>query len=121
MEISSDSGQPDKSQNRYLPHGSQDGNVWRRVFVPTYFTFIAAYDDPWVVKDKDAIQALQKIWNHVYVGRQNSVDIPHTILVHKAVFKVVRLFLLTKLISITFSWRRRNVFVNGGEVSAPRP
>ena len=94
VEISSDSRQPGKSQNHYLPHGCQDDNVWHHIFIPTYFTFIAAYNDPWVVKDKDAIQALQKIWNHMYVSHQNSVDIPHTVLVNKAVFKVVHLFLL---------------------------
>jgi hypothetical protein len=59
--------------NRDLPPGSQDANVWHRVFIPTYIVFVANYSDPWSVKDEDALVALQHVWNTVYLNPKKTL------------------------------------------------
>jgi hypothetical protein len=73
-----------KLTNKDLPRGCQDGNLWRRRFIPTYMTFVASYNQVWSVIDGDAIDAMQKIWDQIY-GQK----IPHTIELHDAVFQTV--------------------------------
>jgi hypothetical protein len=74
-----------KFNNSHLPSGCQDGNRWRRIFVPTYITFVAGYDNPWSVTDDDAVPAMQAIWNKVY----DNPKITHKIEAQQAVFSVV--------------------------------
>jgi hypothetical protein len=74
-----------KFNNSHLPPGCQDANRWRCVYVPTYITFVAAYQNPWTVADHDAIRAMQTIWDHLY----KNPKIAHKIQAQQAVFCVV--------------------------------
>jgi hypothetical protein len=76
--------------NRDLPPGSQDANVWRRVFIPTYIVFVANYSNPWSVKDKDALVALQHVWNTVYLNPKKNLGLAHTVEHQDSVFSIVR-------------------------------
>jgi hypothetical protein len=60
------------------------------VFIPTYVNFVAAYKDPWFVNDEDALNAMQEVWDVVFLNRSSSEDIPHVIELNMAVFSIVR-------------------------------
>ena len=77
-----------KWNNNDLPPGCNDNLEWRRVFVPTYLTFLAARPDPWTIEDDAACQGLQKIWNTVYHNRPGKPDHFHMVLSQRAVFGV---------------------------------
>jgi hypothetical protein len=53
-----------KFTNYDLPDGSKA--LWWPVFIPTYAKFVANQEDPWLVKDQEAVVALQKVWNTIY-------------------------------------------------------
>jgi hypothetical protein len=75
--------------NADLPFGCRKDNVWRRTYIPTYITFVAGYRDPWTVGDDDAVTAMQKTWNKVYLNRSRMADIQHQVVVNNAVFSIV--------------------------------
>jgi hypothetical protein len=77
-----------KFRNEDLPAGCQDQGRWRKIFIPTYITYLSGYKDGWVVGDTDAVNALQKIWKAVYRD-----EIPYTIEVNDAVHAIVCFFL----------------------------
>ena len=60
------------------------------MYIPTYLTFVARCEDPWVIPDDKAIDAMQKTWDKVYVGRIGLQDIMHKVIANKAVFSIVR-------------------------------
>ena len=74
-----------KYKNSDLPDGCLSNNVWRRIYVPTYLTYVASYDDPWTLKDSDGINAMQCIWDDIYGHK-----VKYTIKVNDAVFNIVR-------------------------------
>jgi hypothetical protein len=76
--------------NRDLPVGTHRDNMWRRVYIPTYVTFVACYQDPWIIPDHRGIEAMQKAWDKVYVGRAGLQDILHKVVANQAVFSIVR-------------------------------
>jgi hypothetical protein len=55
-----------RTTNKDLPPGSQDGNRFRRHFIPTFIKLVAAGNDPWVIVDKDAVILLQRAWKKIY-------------------------------------------------------
>jgi hypothetical protein len=75
--------------NSHLPRSSLSNNSWCRVFIPTLINFLATYKDPWAIKDSEAIRAMQKIWDCVYLNRFGFPDIPYTVVANQAVFSVV--------------------------------
>jgi hypothetical protein len=78
--------------NSHLPPSSLSNNSWRRVFIPTFINFLATYTDPWVIEDAEAIKAMQKIWDHIYLNRPGFPDIPYAVVTNQAVFSVVSPF-----------------------------
>jgi hypothetical protein len=56
-----------------LPAGAEVHNLFRAVFVPTYERWVGMQANPWVIPDPDAIEALQTIWDAIYV------DLPFTV------------------------------------------
>jgi hypothetical protein len=74
-----------KFKNENLPEGATANNMWRRVFIPTYITYIASSEDPWVVDDDDALASMQIIWKAVYAQK-----LTHIITLNGAVFHIVR-------------------------------
>jgi hypothetical protein len=74
-----------KFVNKQLPAGCEKGNRWRRVFIPTYISYVAGYKDPWFVDDDDAVDAMQHIWDRVF----SSDGIVHVVEVNDSVFSIV--------------------------------
>jgi len=56
-------------KNGDLPDGCQTGDVWRRTFIPTYLWWVATQPDPWCLDDEKAIEAMQDIWDTIYVTK----------------------------------------------------
>ena len=77
-----------KWSNSDLPAGCADKSEWRCVFIPTIYTFIASFTDPWTMDDETAAQGFQKVWNKVYHNRPGKPDHFHLVLPQKAVFSV---------------------------------
>jgi hypothetical protein len=107
-------GDAQKFTNKALPDGCQDGNRWRRIFIPTYIHFVADCENPWSVNSDKAVAAMQKIWNTVY-GK----SIPHTVQVNQAVFSVVCIVVFISAVLTTMA-RLSNVYTSGAAVSAPQ-
>jgi hypothetical protein len=74
--------------NSDLPAGCADKNEWRCVFIPTVYTFVGSFTDPWTMDDETAAQGFQKIWNKVYHNRPDKPDHFHSVLPQKPVFGV---------------------------------
>jgi hypothetical protein len=74
-----------KSTNKDLPNGCQDGQRWRRRFIPTYMRYIAGSEDPWTIDDDKAQEVLQQIWIGVYGAK-----LRYTVEINDAVFRIVR-------------------------------
>ncbi|KAG2032242.1 hypothetical protein BDR03DRAFT_1025719 [Suillus americanus] len=72
-------------QNNDLPEGCQDGNTWRRVFIPTVAHWAGGEVEPWGPEDEDLRDAMQEIWNYIYRGK-----IQHEISRSGAVLKVAK-------------------------------
>jgi hypothetical protein len=106
-----------KFNNSHLPAGCQDGNRWRRVFVPTYIGFVAGYRDPWTVNDKNAVAIMQAIWNKVYENPR----IAYQIEPQQEVFSVVSWLPVLRLTVDLFATRLSNVFSSGAQHSARPP
>jgi hypothetical protein len=51
---------------QHLPPACHYESRWRRIFIPTYISFIAQQQDTWTVDDSVAISAMRKIWKVVY-------------------------------------------------------
>ena len=77
-----------KWSNNDLPAGCTENNVWRRVFIPTFFTFLAASACPWTINDEVAAQGLQKIWNMTYHNWPGKPNHFHLVLPQRAVFSI---------------------------------
>ncbi|KAG2150699.1 uncharacterized protein EDB93DRAFT_1103403 [Suillus bovinus] len=77
------SGANHRYQNDDLPEGCQDGNTWRRVFIPTVAHWAGGEVEPWGPEDEDLRDAMQEIWNYIYRGK-----IRHEISRSGAVLKV---------------------------------
>ena len=75
--------------NANLPFGSRKDNVWRRMYIPMYTTFVAGYKDPWAVSDDEAVEAMQRTWDKVYLNRGRTPDIQHQVVLNNAVFSIV--------------------------------
>jgi hypothetical protein len=101
-------------KNTDLPKGYNVGNAWRRIFIPTYTSFVSASKDPWNVDDGEAVVAMQKIWDVVYVAGNKGNKIPHKVLANQAVFSVVRSNLMSRN-KLTFPYRQINACMSGGE------
>jgi hypothetical protein len=106
--------------NANLPTGCNKANAWRRNYIPTYTAFVAAYRDPWVVEDEDAIAAMQLAWNAVFINRISGEDIPHTVTLNQAVFCIVR-FPFHRPNSFLTAFRQTNASTNGVLPSVRRP
>ncbi|KAG2124201.1 hypothetical protein DEU56DRAFT_923601 [Suillus clintonianus] len=79
------SGANHRYQNDDLPEGCQDGNTWRRVFIPTVAHWAGGEVEPWGPEDEDLRDAMQEIWNYIYRGK-----IQHEISRSGAVLKVAK-------------------------------
>jgi hypothetical protein len=90
-------GSRERAKNEDLPDGCQDQGRWRKIFIPTYITYLAGYKDGWIVGDTDAINALQKIWKAVYGD-----EIPYTIEVNDAVHAIVCFFKNVTILLLIF-------------------
>ena len=71
-------------QNDDLPDGCQDGNMWRRVFIPTVAHWSGGEVEPWGPDDDELRDVMQDIWDDIYEDK-----VKHTILRSGAVMKVV--------------------------------
>ena len=74
-----------KYNNADLPNGCLERNTWRRVLIPTIFSYLAACPDPWAQDDSVVASKLQLTWDTVY---KDEPFVRHTILPSKAVFSV---------------------------------
>jgi len=63
-------------------------NQFRRAFIPTYITWAAEFPDPWRIKSKQAVEAMNKIWAQIYARK-----VPYEITTNMDVYKKVRHFL----------------------------
>ncbi|KAG2124207.1 hypothetical protein DEU56DRAFT_917080 [Suillus clintonianus] len=79
------SGANHRYQNDDLPERCQDGNTWRRVFIPTVAHWAGGEVEPWGPEDEDLRDAMQEIWNYIYRGK-----IQHEISRSGAVLKVAK-------------------------------
>jgi len=75
-----------KWTTQHLPPACHYEGRWRRVFIPTYMSFIARQQDAWTVDDSVAILAMRKIWKAVYGD-----TISYKITTDSPVFAVVRI------------------------------
>jgi hypothetical protein len=73
-----------RSSNKNLPAGSQDGNRYRRHFIPTLLKLVAALNEPWVLVDTESVTIMQKTWRKIYGER-----VEHVFIVNDPVFKNV--------------------------------
>ena len=72
-----------------LPPGCQDQNRFRKRYIPTAIWFAASYQNPFVIDDQAAVDALQQIWDAVY---DNAIPSYTNVEVGDAVFKLVSNF-----------------------------
>lgn len=59
-------------------------DCYRGIFILTFTWWVVHQADPWTIKDEDAIEAMQIIWDGVYGSK-----IKHKITVGDSVFKNV--------------------------------
>src|SRR5258705_6786909 len=71
-------------KNSDLPPGSQTEDRWRKRMVTTAMWWLAQRDDPWNPGDEELLEALQLIWDVIYVKHCK-----YTIVVNDAVFSLV--------------------------------
>lgn len=90
------SGTNHRYQNNDLPEGCQDGNAWRRVFIPSVAHWAGGDVEPWGPDDSDLRETMQEMWDHIYRGR-----IQHEISRSGAVMKVVSLLFVSLRSSLT--------------------
>ena len=62
----------------------KNGGVWWYNVMLTYISFIASYENLWVIQDQHAINAIQVIWDAIYSWR-----IWYTVEFHIPVFIIV--------------------------------
>ena len=103
----------------HLPNGCQYNGTWHRIFIPTYFQYLACREsDAWAANDDESVSVLQKIWNFVYGDK-----VPHIITIQGPVFALVGVtFLIQVPRSLIASLHRSiNMFVNGVGDLLPLP
>jgi hypothetical protein len=64
------------------------------MYIPTFAVFVGGYRDPWIVSDEDAIEAMQKSWNKVFLNRRHAGDIQHQVTLNGPVFSIVSMTVL---------------------------
>lgn len=57
-----------------LPPGTEEGNVFRAVFIPTYLRWVGTQANPWVIPDDVAVGVLQTIWDTIYYPTEWTVQ-----------------------------------------------
>ncbi|MGH7238924.1 MAG: hypothetical protein ACREHG_02540 [Candidatus Saccharimonadales bacterium] len=96
-EKSHDRSNSRKFINGDLPVGCEKGNAWRRNYIPTYITLVAASEDPWFVEDEHAVEQMQEAWDVIYLNGTTGDNIPHTVELNQAVFCIVSPLHLSEL------------------------
>lgn len=77
-------------RNSNLPHGTLDQNRWSSYFLPTFLKFVGGMrHEIWALDEKEAIAALQMIWNRVYSGEKPAGGAPIVHVVGYEVYSVV--------------------------------
>jgi hypothetical protein len=82
---------PSTFSNKQLPQGCLQDDAWRGIVIPTFIWWAAHQEDPWKIKEEEALAALQSIWNPVYK------KISRTITLDDPVFKNVSTFTISSI------------------------
>ena len=91
LQMKTQKTKPSTFSNKQLPKGCLKDDAWRGIVIPTFIWWAAHQDDPWKIKEEDALAALQSVWDPVYK------KMPQNITLNDPVFKNVSTFTILSI------------------------